>query len=117
MKRQCIFRFLYSSAQAKEPDIRCLLLFEGQSRILREQSLLVSVYLSKWSQNDGEPRGRGGLESVRDRSSFSSLIDTTWIRVTELEVLSMHQDLTHFRSSSYSSVYTLKSSMPPTIKV
>ena len=97
LKWKCIFRFLYSSAQAKEPDIRCLFLFEGQSRILREKSLLVSVYLSKWSQNDGEPKGRGGLESVRDRSSFSSLIDTTWIRVTELEVLSVHQDLRHFR--------------------
>lgn len=75
LKWQCIFRFLYSSAQAREPDIGCLLLFESRSRILRGQSPVVSVYLSKQSQNDSEPGGGGGLESIRGRSSFSSLID------------------------------------------
>ena len=89
LKWQCIFRFLYSSAQAKEPDIGCLLPLESQSRILREQILVVSVHLSKCGQNDSEPGGGGELESIRGRSSFSSLIVTTWIRVTELEVLSV----------------------------
>ena len=62
LKWQCIFRFLYSSAQAKEPDIGCLLLLESQSRILREQSLVVSVHLSKCGQNDSEP---GGWRRIR----------------------------------------------------
>lgn len=62
MERQWIFKFLYFTAQGKTPDVQCLLMSEGQSRIPGMQtSPEVGVYFSRWSQsqNNNEPRGAG----------------------------------------------------------
>ena len=46
-----ILRFLYFYPQEEAPDIWCLLLSEGQSGMLGEQTAQRFVYFPRWSQS------------------------------------------------------------------